>query len=236
MKKFIVDPSFWALFPEAKIGVLLIKDMEAGEESPEALQSLLAESNEKAKSYLTAGVFSENPVIAVYREAFKQFKTKKGARSSIEALLKRASKDNPVPSINPLVDIYNAASLRFALPFGAEDMDTFEGDLRLTITEGDDAFYPIGDGENQPTLPGELCYKDDAGAVCRCFNWRDGQRTMITEGTKNAFLISELVDPSREDALEEALQFVEDQLGAYLSGKVEKVILDKDNPSLVLED
>lgn len=59
---------------------------------------------------------------------------------------------------------------------------------------------------------------------------------MITEGTKNAFLISELVDPSREDALEEALQFVEDQVGAYLSGKVEKVILDKDNPSLVLED
>ena len=236
MKKFIVDSSFWELFPEAKIGVLLIKDMEAGEESPEALQSLLAESNEKAKSYLTAGVFSENPVIAVYREAFKKFKTKKGARSSIEALLKRASKDNPVPSINPLVDIYNAASLRFALPFGAEDMDTFEGDLRLTITEGDDAFYSIGDGENQPTLPGELCYKDDAGAVCRCFNWRDGQRTMITEGTKNAFLISELVDPSREDALEEALQFVEDQVGAYLSGKVEKVILDKENPSLVLED
>lgn len=127
MKKFIVDPSFWELFPEAKIGVLLIKDMEAGEESPEDLQSLLAESNEKAKSYLTAGVFSENPVIAVYREAFKKFKTKKGARSSIEALLKRASKDNPVPSINPLVDIYNAASLRFALPFGAEDMDTLMG-------------------------------------------------------------------------------------------------------------
>lgn len=234
MKKFIVDDSFWELFPDAKVGVLLIKDMASGEESPESLQVLLAESNEKAKDYLDAGVFSENPVIAVYRDAFKKFKTKKGTRSSIEALLKRASKDNPVPSINPLVDIYNAASLRYALPFGAEDMDKFEGDLRLTITDGNDEFYPIGSDENQPTLPGELCYKDDAGAVCRCFNWRDGQRTMITDETKNAFLISELVDNSREDALKEALDFVETQVGTYLSGQVEKFILDKDNPSIEL--
>ena len=26
MKKFIADPSFWALFPDAAIGVLTVKD------------------------------------------------------------------------------------------------------------------------------------------------------------------------------------------------------------------
>ena len=54
-------------------------------------------------------------------------------------------------------------------------MDRFVGDLQLTITDGGDEFYLIGDDRNQPTLPGELCYKDDAGAFCRCFNWRDGE-------------------------------------------------------------
>ena len=42
-------------------------------------------------------------------------------------------------------------------------MDHFVGDLQLTITDGGDEFYLIGDDRNQPTLPGELCYKDDAG-------------------------------------------------------------------------
>lgn len=91
--------------------------------------------------------------------------------------MKRSTSDRLVTTISPLVDIYNAASLRFGLPCGAEDLDTFVGNLQLTVTEGGDEFYLIGDETNTPTLPGEVCYKDDKGAVCRCFNWRDGERT-----------------------------------------------------------
>ncbi|WP_334115668.1 B3/B4 domain-containing protein [Streptococcus parasuis] len=101
-----------------------------------------------AQSYLTEEVFSDNAVIQTYRKAYHAFKTKKGARSSIEALLKRASGG----SVNPLVDIYNAASLRYALPVGAEDMDRFVGDLQLTITDAGDEFYLIGDDRNQHFL------------------------------------------------------------------------------------
>ncbi|HFI0339924.1 TPA: B3/4 domain-containing protein, partial [Streptococcus suis] len=189
MPQFIIDQSFWNLFPQAKIGVLLLKNYQNSDQSSQEIVQLLEESLPLSQAHLTEDVFSDNPVIQVYRKAYQQFKTKKGARSSIEALLKRVSGNNPVRSINPLVDIYNAASLRYALPVGAEDLDTFVGDLQLTITEGGDEFYLIGDDTNQPTLPGELCYKDQAGAVCRCFNWRDGERTMITDQTKNAFLV-----------------------------------------------
>lgn len=107
------------------------------------------------------------------------------------------------------MDIYNAASLRFGLPVGAEDSDSFIGDLRLTITDGGDDFYLIGDADNNPTLPNELCYKDDIGAVCRCLNWRDGERTMVTEHTKNAFLIIEALDQEGQNRLQEALKFIE---------------------------
>ncbi|QPK94671.1 B3/4 domain-containing protein [Actinomyces sp. zg-332] len=234
MSKFIVEKSFWELFPDAKIGVVLLKNYENAEESSEEIVSLLAESNSLAKEHLTAEVFSENKVIQVYRQAYQKFKTKKGARSSIEALLKRSISDRPVGTINPLVDIYNSASLRFALPVGAEDIDTFVGDLRLTITDGGDEFYLIGDEENNPTLENELCYKDDKGAVCRCFNWRDGERTMITEKTKNAFLVIELVDPDRVEALEKALNFVEENAMKFLKAETSQYILDKDNAQMDL--
>ena len=67
----------------------------------------------------------------MWREAYQQFKTKKGVRSSIEALLKRIEQGKGVGSINPLVDIYNAANLTHGLPCGAEDIDTFAGSLKL---------------------------------------------------------------------------------------------------------
>ncbi|WP_261790128.1 phenylalanine--tRNA ligase beta subunit-related protein [Fusobacterium polymorphum] len=68
----------------------------------------------------------------------------------------------------------NTASLKYALPCGAEDLDSFIGDLKLTITKGGDKFIPLGSEEEDNTLANELCYIDSEGAVCRCFNWRDG--------------------------------------------------------------
>lgn len=34
MSKFIVTDSFWELFPQAKIGVVLLKDFQSQEQSP----------------------------------------------------------------------------------------------------------------------------------------------------------------------------------------------------------
>ena len=45
--------------------------------------------------------------------------------------------------------------------------------------------------------PGELAYIDDAGAVCRCWNWRDGVRTALSDDSADAFLAIECVEPER---------------------------------------
>lgn len=228
MKKFITEDSFWQLFPGASLGVVVAHDMKpASEVSPESvaeIQALLARANTLAERHLESPTLSENAPVRVWRQAYQQFKTKRGARCSIENLLKRVLKGNPVGTISPSVDIYNAMSLKYALPFGGEDIDAFEGDLRLTVTQGGDAFLPLGEGaENDPTLPGELAYLDDAGAVCRCWNWRDGVRTALTDDTRNAFLIVECVDPDRvEDcraATDELAELIETHLGATIAVK-----------------
>lgn len=238
MSKFIVKPEIFELFPEVELGVITAKNIDnSGEASAEfegEIADLLTGSFGESKGYLTNETFIENKVIGVWREAFRKFKTKKGARSSIEAMMKRVEKDNPPGSINPLVDIYNAASLSYALPCGGEDMDTFEGDLILTIAEGGEDFLALGDDEPEPALPGEVIYRDDAGAVCRCWNWRDGKRTMLTEGTTNAFLIFESVDPDRSEDLKDALWTLANNIQKYLGGDIEIYTLNKDNPEIEL--
>lgn len=231
--KFIVEKSYWELFADAKLGVLLLRNIKNGE-SNEEIQTLLKAANKEAKKYLIDDILSANPVVAVWREAYKKFKTKKGARSSIEALLKRVSNGHHVSSINKLVDIYNAASLKYGLPCGAEDLDSFVGNLKLKLTNGGDKFIPLGSGDEDNTLPNELCYIDDVGAVCRCLNWRDGLRTMVKNETKNAFLIMELID-DRIDELNDALDFISENAKKHLNADVEKYILDINNPEITLK-
>ena len=167
MASFAIEPAFWELFPQAEIGIVVARGIDNAHESSEDVKAALVEANKAALAHVPDPTISKNPAVAVWREAFQQFKTKKGARSSIEALLKRASGGREVGSINPLVDIYNTVSLTYALPCGGEDIDTFAGDLRLTVTQGGDAFRALGDEADSETLPGEVCYLDDAGAVCR---------------------------------------------------------------------
>ena len=241
MKSFVTEESFWDLFPEARIGIVVARGMKpTGEVAPEdaaAIARALAEANAKADQHLESNTISQNEVVAVWRDAYQQFKTKKGARCSIENLLKRVLKGNPVGSIAPSVDIYNAVSLAHALPVGGEDIDAMVGDIRLGITEGGDAFRPLGEDEDAPTLEGELCYRDDTGAICRCWNWRDGERTALTDESGKAFLVIESVDPARADDLEAAVDQLADMVQRYLGADIfAKQIITRGNPTMVIDE
>lgn len=238
MAKFIIKEDFWDVFPQAEISIVLAKGIKNTIEENEGtypdIIEILENSNKEAKKFLTKEVFSENKVISVWRKAYQQFKTKKGVRCSIEALLKRVDKGSEVGPINALVDIYNSVSLRYGLPCGGEDIDTFAGDLILTKADGREPFLALGDEEFQNALPGEIIYKDDEGAVCRCWNWRDGQRTMLTEDTVNAFLIIESVDPDRHEDLRKATEELAECTQKFLGGTTEIIYMNINNKELAI--
>ncbi|WP_432406542.1 B3/B4 domain-containing protein [Wukongibacter sp. M2B1] len=235
MKNFIIKDDFWSLFPNARIGVVICNDIDNTTEDKEPYKQLISNAEKEAFKFLQDIEFSNNDVLKIWREAFQKFKTKKGARSSIEALLKRVHKGNHIGTINPLVDIYNSISLKYALPCGGEDIDTFVGNIRLTKADGNENFITLGTDENAPPYEGEIVYKDDEGAICRCWNWRESVRTMLTENTKNAFLCIELIDERRlnefENALKELAKTVQDNLG----GTYRISILDINNKEILIK-
>ena len=232
MKKFIIENDFWDVFPNAKIGVIVCKDIDNSIKDEEKYKDMLSASEKEALKHLTNEEFSSNKAIKVWREAFQKFKKKKGARSSIEALLKRVNNENHLGTINPLVDIYNSISLKYAMPCGGEDIDTFEGDIRLTKAIGDEDFVTLGTDKSEPPYEGEIVYKDDKGAICRSFNWREAVRTMLTENTKNAFLCIELIDESREKEFENALNDLANLVKENLGGTYTISILDINNKEI----
>ncbi|MGE5633582.1 MAG: B3/4 domain-containing protein [Caulobacteraceae bacterium] len=234
MRKFIIEDSFWELFPDAAIGVVVAKGINNEPGSTDFGDMLKAASN-KALQGVEGYELAKHPCISVWRDAYKKFKSPRENRSSIEALVRRVYNGKPVGSINPLVDIYNCVSLNHLLPCGGEDLDVVRGDIMLTRAEGNELFVPLGSGENQPPVNGEVIYKDEAGAICRCWNWREADRTKLTEKTENTFLCIESVDNSRREAFEAAVKELAELVNKYLGGSQQVSFLDKNNREIVIE-
>lgn len=74
-----MDTNFWEVFPEATIEILSVNgiDNHVTKESEEKYHQLLNEAAKEARNYLTEETFSQNEVIAQWRQAFTTFKTKK---------------------------------------------------------------------------------------------------------------------------------------------------------------
>ncbi|AUX11267.1 hypothetical protein C0213_02040 [Latilactobacillus sakei] len=236
MKKMIIDDSFWQLFPKAQINILRADGLDntVDKQQDAYFQARLQAGSERAHDFLGAEPFSQNAVVAQWREGFTKFKTKKGARSSIEALLKRIDQGHTFEPINPLVDLYNSVSLKYAVPCGGEDIAQIDGDLHLGVAQGGESFRPLGAQEDAPALPNEVIYYDQTGAICRCLNWREAQRTMLQEQTQSAVLVMESINDEQAKRANQAMAELQQEIEAYFKVKTTTAVLTLETPSVTL--
>lgn len=79
-----------------------------------------------------------------------------------------------------------------------------------------------------------ICF-DEHGAVCRCLNWREGQRTMLTEETKDAVLIIEAIIEEQASRAREAMLELHTKIGKYFGVSGKNSYLITINPILEVE-
>ena len=154
---------------------------------------------EAALTRACAEVMAGGPVWAqahldAWSEVFKRFGAKpKRTPCSADALRKRVLRDGVMAAIDPVVDLYNAISLRYAIPVGGENLAAYAGAPRLVIAEGTERFDMMKDGhvaEESPE-PGEVVWRDDLGVTCRRWNWRQGVRTRLSATDSQMWFILE---------------------------------------------
>lgn len=232
--KVTVDQAFWDLFPTASITVMSLYgiDNTVDEAKDPYFKELLDKGTKRAWEFIDEENYTQSEFVQEWRQAFSKFKTKKGARSSIEALLKRVHQGREFYPINPLVDLYNSVSMAYALPCGGEDMDKLVGGLSLGQAKGGEPFFPLGADEDAPALEGEIIYYDQEGAVCRCLNWREAQRTMLTEDTKDAILVIEAINEEQAKRAQTAMQELKDLAKDYFGVEVTIYQLSAEHASI----
>ena len=237
MTKFQVASEIFELFPDLSIGVLSLSNIDNTGQH-DALSQLLLDAQEEQRLALAGMTLSQHPHIAPWREAYRAFGVKaKKYPSSIENLLKRVTKGETMRNINPLVDLYNVVSLKHLMPVGGEDLDAIQGDLDLRFAgETEAEIYLLGDNEAKAPKPGEVIYSDDAGAICRRFNWKEADRSKLTESTKNAVLVIEALPPVTFDMLELALNDLTELVQTYCKATVCRHIVTSTSSDVSLVD
>ncbi|MBX5441513.1 MAG: cytoplasmic protein [Solirubrobacteraceae bacterium] len=215
--RFAVDPEIHARWPDYRAHVLCAEGL-AGGPSDDESRALLARA---AESLLARGLAraADHPHVAAWRAAFSAFGSKPSRYPcSAEALAARVLKGRGLPEVNRLVDAYNAVSVAHLIPVGGEDAGALRGTLRLTVAAGDEPFEPR-DGEAPETVdPGEVVWGDDAGVTCRRWNWRQGRRTQIGEGTTSAVFVFDALGPCGDDELRAAVAELRGHLAAWSPG------------------
>lgn len=197
----IIDPEIFTLRPDFTALSLSVENGRNTASTPDSEAQLAQaiaslEGNPWAEAHLEA-----------WREAYRAFGAKpKRTPSSAEALRKRALKDGQMRPLSAVVDLYNAISLRSAVPVGGEDATSYDGIPHLCRATGSEPFHTTVDG--QPVVeapdPGEVIWCDNTGVTCRRWNWRQGPRTQITEGSQDMWFVLERLDPMPIEALRQA--------------------------------
>ncbi|WP_368229569.1 B3/4 domain-containing protein [Aeromonas sp. R10-1] len=130
--------------------------------------------------------------LAAWDQVFKGFGAKPARTPcSAQALRKRVLRDGVLPAIDPVVDLYNAISIEYAIPVGGEDLAAYVGTPRLVIADGSECFDTLKEGLpiQEAPAPGEVVWRDDLGVTCRRWNWRQGIRTRLSLSSPRMWFI-----------------------------------------------
>jgi DNA/RNA-binding domain of Phe-tRNA-synthetase-like protein len=224
--KFKIDSRIFEQFPELSVGLVVAKGIN-NKGSNEEIMKLLKTEQEKIRADFSIETLSENPKIDVWKKAYSLFEAKpKKYRCSVESLYRLVLRGIDLKHFNKLVDIYNYISIKHTVPIGGDDLDKIDGNITLKFARGDEPFNEIGSEEVKHPKEGEIVYADDKEVICRRWNWRDCDKTKMTESTKNMVLIVEGLPPVSKDKIEEITKELRELIQKFCGGESNIFILN----------
>lgn len=227
--KFRIDDKVLDKFPEIALGLLVVKGINNQGDDRE-IQELLKKQKQEITQKFQKDQLGENPRLKPWREAFSSFGAKpKKYKCSVENLYRMILEGVELNNINNLVDIYNYISLKYMVPAGGDDIDKVDGFIELAISEGKEPFQQLNSEEVKNPKEGEVIYRDNTDVLCRRWNWRECNKSKMTEQTKNAALVIECLPPLTAKHAGFIIKELQDLVQKHLGGESKTYILNKDN-------
>jgi DNA/RNA-binding domain of Phe-tRNA-synthetase-like protein len=222
-------------YPGYARGVVLAFDVHNGP-SPDLLVQMLRDAEASVRQQSTIETIAEHPRIKAWREAYKAFGAKPSEyRSSVEAMARRALRNDLIPSINALVDIGNLVSLQHLLPVGGHSMDELTRDISLRLATGEENFIPFGSTEIEHPLPGEVIFAEGNTVLTRRWTWRQANHTLTLLETHSIEFNIDRLPPVEMEEVHAIAKQVMSLVNEFCGGKMRYEVLNSSHTQITLE-
>lgn len=225
--KFRVDSKVFKRFPGLNLGIVFAKQINNQGECAEIMHLIREKEKEIRENYDTE-TLSQHPKIESWRRAYSSFGARpKKYKSSVESLYRMILRGVDLRHINKVVDIYNYISIKHMIPAGGDDSENVEGDIVLKFARGDEPFTALNSTEKEAAKEGEVVYVDDKEVLCRRWNWRECDKTKMTEKTRKVVMVVEGLPPVKREEVQEITQDLSGLVRKYCSADARTVILNE---------
>jgi DNA/RNA-binding domain of Phe-tRNA-synthetase-like protein len=220
-------------FPTYRVALVVATGLTIGQQRPPGLADYIASVEAKCRERFAGRELGDIAEVRRWRQTYTAFGVKKTSfRSSVERLLRRVAQGEGLPQINALVDAYNAISVAYRVPSGADDLDLLKPPLAYRYARAGDTFFTLGENElaPDPPEPGEIVYADTVHVLCRRWNWRQDTRSAIRPETRRVTLNIESLDDEGVSVVEEAARTLAHLLEASCGAACAWIVADAAHP------
>ncbi|MDL2207456.1 hypothetical protein LJB82_01875 [Desulfovibrio sp. OttesenSCG-928-M16] len=235
--RFTIKSEIFAKFPNMKIVTAIVTAIRpATSESQVEIDAYAAAAWRSAgQEVATYGNAQSHPNIKPWGERMREVGApRKHFPSSIEALARRAGKGDQRIKINPLVDFYNAISLKYLVPAGGFDIDSLRNDLSLRFSRQGDMFTALDSDEAVAIPAGEVSYADGSEIITRHFVWKQSRHASLETESKKVVFVSEILGELPTELVGKVCKAFQDGVAQYFALEARIAILDEKNPSVEL--
>jgi len=222
------------MFPGYLRGVVLAHNVTNGS-SPQEVVTLLREAEGSVRERVQLDKLTNHPHISAWREAYRRFGAKPSKyRSAVEGLTRRALRNQPLPSINTLVDIGNVISLRHLVPAGAHAIDVVTDDIELRLATGKETFVAFRSTVTEHPLPGEVIFVENNIVLTRRWTWRQAQHTLTLPSSQAILMNIDAFPPISYTQVEKMCEETVRLIERFCGGKLSYQVLSQDNRQMAL--
>jgi DNA/RNA-binding domain of Phe-tRNA-synthetase-like protein len=131
-----------------------------------------------------------DPILMGYRDLHNAVgRSNRDHVASAENLHRLIKMNGTIPHVNLLVDVQNLVSLKTRLAISSHDLRKVEGNVRLSLTTGQERFFPFASPDPKEVHPGEYAYVDGAGEIICRMETRQAASTKPKLATSECFYI-----------------------------------------------
>jgi DNA/RNA-binding domain of Phe-tRNA-synthetase-like protein len=226
MKVSINKEVFEDFNPKFKVLLVSAKDIDNQVKFKESL-NLLSEISELIKLTFNKETIKNHYLISPWAVAQEEFGNKaKHYHTSVERLIRKVISKKIINEKDTLTNVLRYLALKHIVPFGVDDYDKIQGDVKFSLASGKEKAGPL-----RTVKEGALYYQDKGRVLGTKLDFWKNRSTTLTKYSRNVLIHFEILPPINAKKLNDLKKDVFDLIKIFCGGKIKVEVLDKKKSS-----